>query len=305
MRNRRRLTLRVVGLASVLVAIVGTVSTGEASASLSCDALAGVERLALEPGTILFFGELHGTAEAPALVADVACGALLRGASLRVGLELPHQETASTEAYLASAGREEDRKKLLSGPFWQREYQDGRSSQAIADLIEELRRLKSAGQPVTVTLFDSSEPAESGQERDREMAERLTQAAESHPSEVLVVLTGNLHARLEPGNPLDSDYEPVGYLLRQALPDRRILAFDFSSAGGTAWICISAEAKDCQARELRGQGEGERRLTLFEQPNEKGFDGTYHVGAMSASPPAVPPAARPEPPATASEPERP
>jgi hypothetical protein len=288
------------------IAAVGPVVAEEASATLSCDALAGVDRLPLEPGTILFFGEMHGTAEAPALVADVACWALRRGASLRVGLEMPHQETAATEVYLASAGGEEDRERLLAGPFWQREYQDGRSSEAIADLIEELRRLKAAGQPVTVTLFDSSESADSGQERDREMAKRLTQAARSHPSDVLLVLSGNLHARLKPGNQVDSNYKPLGYLVRQALPDRTILALDFTSAGGSAWICISAEPKDCQAIELRGQGdEGERRLTLFEHPDVKGFDGSYYVGAMSASPPAVPQAPAPEPPAKTTEPDQP
>jgi hypothetical protein len=295
-------------LVTVLVAIatVGPVCAEDASTTLSCDALAGVDRLPLEPGTILFFGELHGTTEAPALFADVACWALRRGASLCVGLEMPHRETAATEAYLASAGREEDREKLLAGPFWQRDYQDGRSSEAMADLIEELRRLKAAGQPVEVTLFDSNETADSGQERDREMAKRLTEAAESHPSDVVLVLSGNLHARLKQGNEVDPDYQSLGYLVQQSLPDRTILALDFRSAGGSAWICLSAEAEDCQALELRGQGEeGERRLTLFEHPDQKGFDGSYFVGAMSASPPAVPQAPAPEPAAKSSEPDQP
>ena len=263
-------------------------AAAEAPTPPSCDPLAGVDRLELEPGTLLLFGELHGTAEAPALFADVACRASQRGVSVRVGLELPHQDTAAIETYLASDGWEDDREALLSGPFWQREYQDGRSSRAMADLLEELRVLASTGLPLGVTLFDSNEPAASGQARDRAMAERLARVAESHPAEVLLVLTGNLHARLGRGTPFDPDYEPLGHLLRRALPDRRILAFDFSSTGGIAWTCTSGKAEDCRARSLGGRGEGsERRLTVSDEPDEHGFHGTYHVGAMTASPPAV------------------
>jgi len=298
--KRTPVSLLLAVLVPVLMGITGVGAAGaddarQASNPLSCDPLSGIDGLDFAPGALLLFGELHGTAEAPALIADVACWALRRGVKLRVGLELPHQEAEAVQAYLASAGREDDRDKLLAGPFWQRAYQDGRSSRAMAGLIEELRRLKATGRPLTVTLFDSSEPAASGQARDRAMARRLAQVADSHPSEVLLVLTGNLHARLRPGSPFDPDFEPLGYLLRKALPDRPFLAFDFSSTGGTAWLCVSAEAEDCGERSLGGKGEGsERRLLRFEQPEENGFHGVYHVGEMSASPPAVPSVATPE-----------
>lgn len=281
--------------------ILASIAAGPASAenaapSLSCDPLAGVDRLAFDAGTILLFGEIHGTAEAPALVADIACFALREGAPLRVGLELPHQDTASIETYLASAGSETDREELLSRPFWQREYQDGRSSRAMAELIEELRRWNTLGHPLTVTLFDSNEPTESSQARDRAMAERLARTATGHPKDLLLVLTGNIHARLRLGTPWDTDFEPMGYLLQKTLPERSILAFDLSSTGGTAWTCNSAEAEGCQARKLGGRGEGaERKLTLFEQADSRGFYGIYHVGAINASPPAV---ATPTSPAT-------
>lgn len=292
--KRAPVSLLLAASVTVLMGIAGVGAAGaedarQASNPLSCDPLTGIDSLDFAPGALLLFGELHGTAEAPALLADVACWALRRGAKLRVGLELPYQETEATQIYLASAGRKDDREKLLAGSFWQRVYQDGRSSRAMAGLIEELRRLKATGRPLTVTLFDSSEPADSGQARDRAMARRLAQVADRHPSDVLLVLTGNLHARLHPGTPFDPDFEPLGYLLRKALPDRPLLAFDFSSTGGTAWLCVSAEAEDCGERSLGGKGEGdERRLLRFEQPDENGFHGTYHVGAMSASPPAVP-----------------
>lgn len=275
------------------VALFAPVYAGVAPSSpsaLHCDSLEGVDALIFEPGTVLLFGELHGTKEAPAVVADVACAALDRGVPLHVGLELPHQESTTVQTYLRSAGTAEDRRALLSGPFWQREYQDGRSSGAVAALIEDLRSLVADGHPVTTTLFDSSEKATSGQSRDRAMAKRLGEAIREHPSHLFLVLTGNIHARLRPGTPWDEDFEPMGFLVQKQLPDRRILAFDFSSTGGTAWTCTSAGAEDCHARRLGGRGEGtDRKLTLLEEPDDKGFHGYYHVGEMTASSPAVAP----------------
>ena len=57
----------------------------------------------LPGGHLLLFGEMHGSIEAPALIADVACHLSLSG-DVTIGLEIPATEQAQIDDYLASAG---------------------------------------------------------------------------------------------------------------------------------------------------------------------------------------------------------
>ncbi|HTQ81108.1 MAG TPA: hypothetical protein VMM92_14000, partial [Thermoanaerobaculia bacterium] len=106
-----------------------------------CPAIAGLAPL-LAPGHGLLLGEVHGTVESPAFLANAVCLALQAGRSVTVALEIPLQEEARFEAYLGSAGSAADRTALLAGAFWQDPYQDGRRSQAMLALLESLRRLR-------------------------------------------------------------------------------------------------------------------------------------------------------------------
>jgi hypothetical protein len=257
------------------------------AAAASCDAVAGLSPELLAPGTVLLLGEIHGTAEAPAFVADLACAAARAGRKVLVGLEVPREEAPRIAAFLAGAGGPAEREALLAGPFWRREYQDGRSSRAVADLLEEVRRLRTAGHVVAVTAFDRAERM-GQQDRERAMATALAQAVGADPAAVTLALTGNLHARLRAGTPWDAELELMGYLLAQALPERRIVSLDISSTGGTAWTCTGAEAASCQARRLGGSGKGDApRVTAGAALDANGYHGTYFVGALTASPPAV------------------
>lgn len=274
----------------VLVSAAPAVVTGSQSkpaALLQCQTVPGLADLALTPGTVLLVGEIHGTQEVPAAVLDAACELSRAGKPLTIGLEVPHQEAARVSAYLGSDGSDEARRLLLSGPFWRRRMQDGRSSQAMMDLIEGLRRLAAEERSITVTLFDEQElPQETS--RDRAMAERLAAAVASRTDTVVLVLTGNLHASTAPGTRWDADFQPMGYYLVQLLPGHRILSLDLSSTGGSVWICTSARASDCGEQKLAGHGEGsERRIVIAAEPRTDGFHGILHVGAVTASPPAA------------------
>ena len=97
----------------------------------------GVDRL-IAPGAIVLFGEIHGTEESPAFFGDAACAALARGAAVTAALEIPREERARIDAFLASAGTPDDRRALLAGAFWRRGYQDGRSSRATAAFLDRL-----------------------------------------------------------------------------------------------------------------------------------------------------------------------
>ncbi len=103
-------------------------------------------------------------------------------------------------------------------------------------------------------------------------------------------MTGNVHSRVSRGTPWDESYEPMGMLVADTLEGRLPLALNLSSTDGTAWTCNSGRAEDCGARKMGGRGEGEDWSALVVHrttPGEKGHHGHYHVGAITASPPAV------------------
>lgn len=251
-----------------------------------CAEIAGIDPL-LEPGTVVLLGEIHGTREAPAFAAGVACRALAAGRDVVLTLEIPTGEAPRLEAYLASAGGDEDRRALLAGPFWNRSNQDGRSSRAMADLLERARVLRDDSGRLDVRLFDR-EGEGGSQARDQRMAEALDEIVASAPDAVVIVLTGNVHARITPGTRWDPDFQPMGYLLQEALPDRRIVALDLEHAGGSAWVCTGPLPEDCGARPMSGSDAVDRgRAVRLHDGSGTPFDGVYTVGPLTASPPAV------------------
>src|SRR5439155_1009498 len=83
---------------------------------------------------------------------DLACQAAALG-PLRVGLELPADEQARIDEFLASAAAAADGRALFEGPFWTRDFQDGRSSTAMAALLASLGKLVRDGADVSVIAF--------------------------------------------------------------------------------------------------------------------------------------------------------
>ena len=190
----------------LFVMVAGSVS----AQSLDCVALANGARLA-GPGAVVLLGEIHGTVEAPTVVASLVCQALTAGRSVTVGLEIPIAEAAAIQSFLTSPDSTVARERLLAGAFWQRDYQDGRSSAAMIHLLETLARYRAATDALRVVLID--DPSFAGG-RDAHMAQAVADAIVARPDDVLVTLTGNLHNRLTRG----TRYAPMGYRLRRLLP---------------------------------------------------------------------------------------
>ena len=85
---------------------------------------------------------------------------------------------------MVSDGTAEDRSKLIAGNFWQRDYQDGRASQAMQNLIDSLRSFASADSNNLSTIFFDDPSAMGG--RDKFMAERLSAAITQSPESFVV-----------------------------------------------------------------------------------------------------------------------
>jgi hypothetical protein len=277
--------LTVLGCLSLLPSLLAAQAAAPPPA---CRAIRGIESL-LKPGAVVMLGEMHGTNESPAFLSDTVCHAIRAGLQVTVGLEVPREEDGRVAAFVESAGTAADRTALLAGPFWQDAYQDGRRSEAMAQLIEQLRRLRKDGGKVRVLLLDIAKFS-SNQERDQAMAARLREAIGASPTDLFLTLTGNVHNRTVRGTPWVANYEPFGYLLTQGSgpAGTRLISLDVSHTGGAAWICTNDKAEDCHSRPLRGEGQGQDlAVVLGEAADANGYHGRYNVGTLTASPPAV------------------
>lgn len=270
--------------AGILAAGTGS---GAAEPAATCSSIEGIDSL-LAAGRIVLVGEMHGTEQSPAFVADAVCAALARGLAVTVALEIRREEQGRIDAFLDSAGSAADRAALLAGPFWRGSFQDGRESAGELALLDAIRRERRGGAPVRVALLDQDARG-LGIERDTLMAGRLRAAAAARPADLVIALTGNLHSRISRGSLCDPGFEPMGLVLARLLPERRITALDVAHTGGTAWLCSDAEPSSCHVHELTATprpGTG-RKVVLDPGLRGSGYDGYYTVGRLTASPPAV------------------
>jgi hypothetical protein len=235
----------------------------------------------------LLIGEIHGTRETPALLAS-----MLRQGSGRpwlLGLEIPRQEQERIDAFLRSDGGARARATLTGGAFWVREQQDGRSSEAMLQLIDAVRALRHSGRDIHVVCFD--DVAEDGDARDRDarMAQALRTALATERHRRAVALMGNYHARIGRGAPWNAQQEFLGWHLRDLSPQ----SVDVGAPTGSSWVCNP----DCGVYRFgadRAPGDGALRMAA--QADEKGYVGTLTLPHFTASPPAIePPAATKKP----------
>lgn len=245
----------------------------------------------------LVFGEVPGTVEVPHFVFQVACHLLIEGRAVTVALEIPGGEQQRVDAFLESAGSGDDLERLVEGFFWNRPDQDGRSSVAVLGLLQRVHTLRLAGLPVRVLAMDA--PNLTGSERAAAMADAIRRARVTAPDDTFVVLLGNLNVRIGES----ADRVTTATLLSQDKGSEPLLTLDLAFSGGSAWTCAMDERLDCGITRLevgpanyRAWGWAVNRGTDFRLrvPHVRrmafrhhGIDGTYYLGVLTASPPAV------------------
>jgi hypothetical protein len=240
------------------------------ASSTPCDRMVTNLEVHLQAGAILWFGEVHGTVESPRFVGDVVCHAsgMMR---VQLGLEVPAAEQPRIDAFLRSDGGAPARTALLDGAFWN--VRDGRSSEAMLALLDRVRALRKAGRNIDIVAFD-------GHARDRDEAMANVVAGVRDPKAIFVGLSGNIHSRLTP----DTSTTLVGYLGGRGLG---LTTFDVSANGGSMWACMSLTRDGevtCGVHQRKTSNPGE--AWTLGLPRDESHDGTYHVGTMTASPPA-------------------
>jgi hypothetical protein len=230
---------------------------------------------------ILIIGELHGTSEVPALVADLAQRIGKKGPVV-VALEWSKDQTGH-EAYFASEGSAADRKRLLASPFWTNPFQDGRASGAMLDLLESLRKQARGGADIKVETFDLTR-AQGQREGDKGMADNLRAIAAAHPSARILVLTGNYHARQLRGAPWDPELRFMAHYLTDLAP----FSLDMDAPRGSYWGCSGGSPSDCKVVNFGADAKPGGKAGLFASAalSATGYNQGLQLERLTASPPA-------------------
>lgn len=224
-------------------------------------------------GQIVLLGEMHGTQEAPAFLQDLVCQALQSELSITVFLELPQGEQTAVDEFLQSDGSVEAKRTFLKTNTWARDFQDGRNSQAMFELIDYLRSLRAKKANVKLQFMDEPDVPD----RDQVMAAHILQNVEEQPDRFYVALMGNIHNQIAAGS------GRIGSLLLESSISDRVLSLNMHYGTGTAWVCL---AEGCGVFELSGSDGETRGIVIDSYGGSRSYHGHYGVGPIHASLPA-------------------
>jgi hypothetical protein len=229
---------------------------------------------------VLFLGEMHGTRETPVLAAEYSCWLAAQGKPVTLAIEMPTAEQGALDRYLRSAGTKADRAALVTGSFWHRDSQDGRSSIGTLAMIERIRALKSAGARINLLAIDIW----NSPNRDVAMAENIRVELTRDPTRQVVVLIGNVNAIKKRGSMFDANYESTAFHLADVHP----VSLNVDFLKGSFWACVD-QPMQCKVQ-LSQEKVGERgRPPGFHMGYSimPGYDGTLMLPEVTAAEPAT------------------
>lgn len=224
----------------------------------------------------VIIGEIHGTQEIPAFVSAAACR-LAETRPVTVALEIHPQAQPDIDAFLSSEGDTIAREQLLSGPAWALRTADGRSSAAVLELLDQLRRMKQAGHPLVVVATRAFAPEGLPQAYSEiKIAAAWTDAAGLQPNGLVLALVGRVHAsRVE---------TPRLRSAASLLPPQAYITLSIGEMQGSYWGC---GAEDCGFQTLPDL-DAVPSVGVTLASDDDRFDGYYIPSTrLTASPPAA------------------
>jgi hypothetical protein len=207
--------------------LVISLAVHTAPALAACSSMPGADQIWSKVSVHwVFIGEIHGSNEAPAAFLNLVCDALAQGKSVTVALERPTSEQAAIDGVLSSRKLPTAQKALLNQPDW-KDGMDGRASEAMLRLLIALRELRKSYPGLGVAAFDAPTIEAGSGARDEAMGKALLAIGAAKPKNLILILTGNIHAMEKP---------QFGYdLAAMYLPPQEILSLEVTDRGGEAW----------------------------------------------------------------------
>ena len=228
------------------------------------------------------FGEIYGTNEVPALVSAVARELAEEGERILVALEILDLLNGDLAEFVA--GKTEVDEFLAGELFWSRDLQDGRSSHAMLQLMQDIRGYRHRGLVVEPRGFDSV--VRSPRDRDVLMALNLRAMIAHRPYDRVLILTGNYHARRR------ARFLGMRRRSMASCFDRsELLSITVRFLGGSAWHCRTRDGCGVFGLPDRSYAQPLNRVNLF-SPHARqaeGFDGEIVLARATPSPPACEP----------------
>lgn len=231
-------------------------------------------------GSVLVFGEIHGTNESPDYFLRAVCATLEKypRKPLLVGLEFPVSEQSGLNQFIDSEGDAKSVQTLLSQPFWNRSMQDGRSSRAMFELIDGLRLLRKRAPNMTASaIIDDSLAAT----HDASMAARIDNVMAEREGTRALVLIGNYHSKRGPSD--TTGQQPRSMVDSLRAPNRSLA---FRARSGTYSACAPVCGK--QNAEVNANAADAVNWSADKPATSVNFDGIVDLGTISESLPAIP-----------------
>ena len=253
-----------------------------AGGGASCSPIPGADQIWSKASVHwVFIGELHGSNETPAAFLDLVCDAIARGKHVTVALERPTSEQAALNNILTAKDLATAQESLLRLHGW-KEVLDGRGSEAMMRLLISLRELRRLQPDLEVVAFDAPYTGKDPGARDEAMGHALLSLRAARPHDLVLILTGNLHAMQAP---------QFGYdLAAMYLPPKEILSLEVTDRGGESWTLSGTDACG-QSQGGVGDKGAKKPYGIFLDPSLAPFgkvDGILSLGApLTSSPPAA------------------
>lgn len=236
------------------------------------------------------FGEVHGNNESPKAFFNNVCKEAKNNNEIIVALELPVGMDSSLKEYIKLPGKIADPLSLLSDKFWQvkleneppsiplRASADGRSSIAVLNLIENLRKLNSRFGNVSVVPIDgifknNIDLYDSLYSRDDIMASNLNFLYSDNDKAKIFALVGNFHSKKSSNN--EMSLNPMASQLKNDYKNVYLMPI-FGSSWNCGFDCGSNEFPLINVR------------TFLRMMNDiASYDLVISLGRSTASPPAI------------------
>ncbi|MGB6305954.1 MAG: hypothetical protein WBF45_19555 [Acidobacteriaceae bacterium] len=175
----------------------------------------------------VFIGEVHGSNEAPSAFIDLVCDSFAHDKNVTVAVERPMSEQGALTGVLSAKDLSIAEMTLLDQPGW-KSGMDGRASKAMLKLLLSLRVLRAAHPGLNIFAFET--PYKLGDrpgKRDEAMGQALLTFGKSRPNDLILILTGNVHA-------MQSSmfgYDPAAMFI----PPTERLSLEVTDTGGESW----------------------------------------------------------------------